>query len=137
VAGKYGFASGLRSRVTAYAHDLIVYDASKAKIAGVDYNLLIQAGMTSDEMRAVLQYNLDLHLSGNRSPLILVAHASLYGFSSSDNANTRRNTVREARWKALSDFITYALGKPEVRIVAARDILAWICAMSSRRSQTS
>jgi peptidoglycan/xylan/chitin deacetylase (PgdA/CDA1 family) len=137
VAGKYGFAPGLRSRVDARAHDLTIYDVSKAKIAGADYNLFVQAGMTGDEMRAVLQYNLDLHLSGNRSPLIFVAHADLYDFSSSADPETPRNAARQARWKALSDFITYALSKPEVRIVAERDILAWVRAVSSRQSSTS
>jgi peptidoglycan/xylan/chitin deacetylase (PgdA/CDA1 family) len=138
VAGKYGFAPGLRSRVDAHAHYLTVYDASKAKIAGVDYNLFIQAGMTGDEMRAVLQYNLDLHLSGNRSPLVFVAHAQLYAFSSrGENFDPPSNADRQARWQALREFITYALSKPEVRIVAATDIVTWMRAASSKRSSTS
>jgi hypothetical protein len=90
--------------------------------------------VTGDEMRAILEYNLDLHLSGNRSPLIFVAHAHLYAFSSpADNPDTTTDAVREARWKGLSEFIAYALTKPEVRVVATRDVLAWVQAALSRQ----
>jgi hypothetical protein len=78
-------------------------------------------------MRAILEYNLDLHLSGNHSPLIFVAHAHLYAFSTpDDNPDTLTNADRKARWKGLTDFIAYALTKPDVRVVAAEDVLAWM-----------
>ncbi len=104
-----------------------LYEASTGKIAGLDYTLLIDAGLTGAEMSAVLKYNLDLHLQGNRSPLVFVAHSHLYSFSSAEqNPDTPTAADRDARWKGLTDFIQYALSKPEVRIVAARDILQWI-----------
>ena len=66
--GRYHFNSGLRERIAARAPLSYpsLYEASSGKITGLDYTLLIDAGVTGDEMRAILEYNLDLHLSGNR-----------------------------------------------------------------------
>ena len=36
-------------------------------------------------------------------------------------------------WKGLSEFIAYALTKPDVRVVASRDVLAWIHAATARK----
>ncbi len=135
LGSRYHFNAGLRERIAARAPLSYPsrYDASSGKITGLDYTLLIDAGVTGDEMRAILEYNLDLHLSGNRSPLIFVAHAHLYAFSSpADNPDTPTDADREARWKGLSEFIAYALTKPEVRVVATRDVLAWVQAALSR-----
>lgn len=86
-------------------------------------------------MRAILEYNLDLHLSGNRSPLVFVAHAHLYAFSTpEDNPDTPSDAERKARWKALTGFITYALTKPEVRVVAGRNIIEWMMAAATRHT---
>jgi hypothetical protein len=104
-----------------------VYESSSGKIAGLDYTLLIDAGLSGSEMSAVLKYNLDLHLSGNRSPIIFIAHSHLYTFSSAeDNPGTPSAAVRDERWKGLTDFINYALSKPEVRIVSTRNIISWM-----------
>jgi hypothetical protein len=135
VARQYGFTAGLRDRVAARAplRYPSIYDTSTGKITGLDYTLLIDAGVSGDEMRAILKYNLDLHLSGNRSPLIFVAHSHLYAFSSpDDNPDTPTDADRKARWKGLTQFITYALTKPEVRVVATRDVLAWMQGASSK-----
>jgi peptidoglycan/xylan/chitin deacetylase (PgdA/CDA1 family) len=129
MAGKYGFAAGLRARAAARVPLPYpgLYEAQSGKITGLDYTLLIDAGLTGGEMAAVLKYNLDLHMAGNRSPLVFVAHSHLYAFSSQDdNPDTPSAAVRDARWKGLTDFITYALSKPEARIVAVKDILAWV-----------
>jgi peptidoglycan/xylan/chitin deacetylase (PgdA/CDA1 family) len=128
-AGSYGFARGLRARVAARAplRYPSLYEASTGKITGLDYTLLIDAGLTGGEMRAVLAYNLDLHLAGNRSPLIFVAHAHLYAYSGADdNPDTPSDAERAARWKGLAAFIDYALTKPEVRIVGTGSVLAWM-----------
>jgi len=133
-AGTYRFKIGLRERVAARAPFPYpsIYEPSSGKITGLDYALLIDAGLSGDEMRAILEYNLDLHLSGNRSPLVFVAHSHLYAFSTpEDNADTPSESEREARWEGLTAFIDYALAKPEVRIVAARDIIEWMHAILS------
>jgi Polysaccharide deacetylase len=128
-ASAYHFAAGLRQRIAARAPFPYpsLYEASTGKISGLDYTLLIDAGLTGDEMRAVLEYNLDLHLSGNRSPLVFVAHAHLYAFSTpDDNPDTPSAADREARWKGLEQFIAFALEKPDVRIVATGSLVAWM-----------
>jgi hypothetical protein len=135
VASKYHFKTGLRDRIKLHAASLFFYEPSSGKITGVDYTLLIEAGVTGDEMRAILEYNLDLHLSGNHSPLVFVAHSHLYAFSTpEDDPDTPSDAERKARWKGLTEFIAYALTKPEVRVVAGKDIIEWMRAATARKS---
>jgi hypothetical protein len=129
VATQYGFKPGMRNRIAKKGSMPYpsVYEPSSGKIAGLDYTLLMDAGLTGAEMSAVLKYNLDLHISGNRSPIIFVAHSHLYTSSTPEsNPDTPSAAERDARWKGLRDFINYALTKPETRIVAAKDVLAWV-----------
>jgi peptidoglycan/xylan/chitin deacetylase (PgdA/CDA1 family) len=129
LSSHYRFTPGLRARIAKrgplpYPS---VYERSTGKIAGLDYTLLMDAGLTGAEMSAVLKYNLDLHIAGNRSPLVFIAHSHLYTYSTpEDNPDTPTAAERDARWKGLTDFILYALAKPEVRIVSAKDLLEWI-----------
>jgi peptidoglycan/xylan/chitin deacetylase (PgdA/CDA1 family) len=129
VATKYGFNPGLRKRIAKKAPLPYpsIYEPSTGKIAGLDYTLIMDAGLSGAEMGAVLKYNLDLHIAGNRSPLIFIAHSHLYVFSSAEsNPDTPTAAVRDERWNGLTDFINYALTKPETRIVAAKDVLSWV-----------
>ena len=128
-AAKYAFTPGLRDRVAALAPLPYpsLYEASTGKIAGLDYTLLMDAKVTGDEMRAILSYNLDLHLAGNRAPIVFVAHAHLYAFSSAkDNPDTPTAAARDARWKGLTEFILYAASKPDVRLVSTKEVLRWV-----------
>ena len=127
-AANYKFTEGLRARVAAQANPYpSVYEASTGKMAGLDYSLLMDAKVTPAEMAAILEYNLDQHLAGNRAPIVFIAHSHLYAFSDADdNPDTPSKAVRDARWKALTDFLTYAMSKPEVRIVPAKNVLAWV-----------
>ena len=135
LASQYGFTPGLRARIAKRSPLPYpsIYEASSGKIAGLDYTLLMDAGLTGSEMSAVLKYNLDLHIAGNRSPLVFIAHSHLYTYSTpEDNPDTPSAADRDARWKGLTDFIEYALKKPEVRIVSAKDVLAWVEKAASR-----
>jgi peptidoglycan/xylan/chitin deacetylase (PgdA/CDA1 family) len=129
LATKYGFTAGLRERIEKripmpYPS---IYEPASGKIAGLDYTLLIDAGMTGAEMSAVLKYNLDLHTAGNRSPLVFIAHSHLYVYSSPEsNPDSPTAAIRNERWHGLTDFLTYALSKPDTRIVATKDILDWV-----------
>src|ERR1019366_7402621 len=128
-AVQYGFEPGLRTRIAAALgpRSESMHEPDIGKTLGVDYTLLIADKVTGDEMRATLEYNLDLHIHGNRAPLVFVAHSHLYAYSSpDDNPATPSDSVRQARWKGLTDFLNYALSKPEVRLVSARDVLSWI-----------
>jgi MYXO-CTERM domain-containing protein len=128
-AGQYGFAAGLRAKIAGKGQlpYPTIYEASTGKVAGLDYSLLIDCALEPSEMTAILKYNLDQHIGGNRSPLMFIAHSHLYAYSSpDDNPDTPSKAIRDARWKALTDFITYALTKPEVRIVPAAKMLSWV-----------
>lgn len=136
MATQYGFAPGLRARIAKKSPLPYpsLYEASTGKIAGLDYTLLMDAGLTGAEMGAVLKYNLDLHIAGNRSPLVFIAHSHLYTYSNpEDNPDTPTAADRDARWKGLTDFITYALSKPETRIVSAKDMLSWVQKATGKR----
>ncbi len=148
-ATTYNFKPGLRSRFPQFSTGDVVapgvpglaypdiYDPTSAKIAGLDYSLLNDAQILPDEMRAILEYNLDLHLKGNRSPFIFIAHGFNYSYepqpgSKPPDFNTPSQAIRDDRQKALLAFATYALAKPEVRIVNVKDILAWVKRASGR-----
>jgi MYXO-CTERM domain-containing protein len=131
-AAKYQFTAGLRNRVLTNPGKArlpypSIYEKSTGKLAGLDYSILIDAALDPKEMAAILKYNLDQHITGNRAPIVFIAHSHLYAYSSpDDNPDTPSKSVRDARWAGLTDFITYALTKPEVRIVPAKDILKWV-----------
>jgi peptidoglycan/xylan/chitin deacetylase (PgdA/CDA1 family) len=133
-AATYAFTAGLRRRIS--AHGTLpypsLYEPKTGKITGLDYTLLMDAKITGAEMSAILKYNLDLHIAGNRAPLMFVGHSHLYAFSSAaDNPDTPTREIRDERWNGLQDFINYALAKPEVRLVAAKDVVSWMARTSA------
>ena len=77
-ASQYRFNTGLRERIAARAPFPYpsLYEASTGKITGLDYTLLVDAGVTGYYMCARFDYHRDLHLSGNHS-LIFVTRAPL------------------------------------------------------------
>ena len=114
---QYGISTGLWSRITALMPYLSDY-----KITGFDYNLWNLARLNKSEVLGILKYNLDLRLSGNRAPLTLGVHTQYYTDSWSSNApNANTTQMREA----ISEFIEYALSKPEVRITTADKVIKW------------
>ena len=128
-AQNYGFRVGLRQRVAARSPMPYpsLYEPSTGKLIGMDYTLLIDAGLSGDEMRAILEYTLDQHLAGNHAPFVFVAHSHLYAYSNpEDNPDTPTDAARQARWKGLTEFLDYALSRPQVRIVSVRQIVAWM-----------
>ena len=134
-AARYGFVAGLRARIAARAPMPYpsLYDPGSGQIAGLDYTLLIDAGVSGDELRAILEYNLDHHLAGNRAPLVLVAHSHLYAVSSRDeNPDTPSEAVRQARWRGLTDFLDYALGQAAIRVVSTGQIVDWMRRSAAR-----
>src|SRR3954471_17630690 len=102
-----------------------VWEPATGKLGGLDWSVLADAKLAPDEMTAILKYTLDQHLKGNRSPFVFCAHTFLYSYSNpSSNPDTPSAAVRDARWKALTAFLTYALAKPEVRMRPGRDIVS-------------
>ncbi|MCF3651357.1 polysaccharide deacetylase family protein [Synoicihabitans lomoniglobus] len=113
---RYGVKSGLRQR----AHDNILRDAGwewsmeAGKITGLDWNVLEMAHLDGPDFLAILKYTLDLRLAGNRAPFMVGGHTALYP------------TDKPDRRAAIEAFVTYALSKPEVRLVTPTQVLAWL-----------
>lgn len=106
---EYGLQPGLRKRI---GNKLDYFDTTDAKITGLDYNLLYEAGLDGEEMGSVMCYNLDLFYDGNRAPMNFGLHSNYY--SESD------------RKSGLEKFVTYALSKPDVRIIPPIKVIEWI-----------
>lgn len=125
IAPQYGITPGLRDRVPPSMPLPSFYEKSTGKIADLDITLFVDAGMTATEVLGILKYNLDLHLKGNRSPFIVVAHSHVYA----DNYTAAANALSVAdRQNAISAFVDYALSKPEVRMRPLHDLVGWLSA---------
>ena len=117
---KYGVTPGFRARMkqkNAY------FELDQGKITGMDWNLWFEYGMDKAEFLATLKYTLDLRLQGNRAPLTVGVHSAIYADRSPENPP--KTTVQERR-DVLREFVDYALSKPEVRLVSAKELLGWI-----------
>ena len=117
----------LRAKIPAKMPYPSLWEPATGKLGGLDWTILMDAKLTPDEMTRVLEYTLDQHLGGNRSPFVFCAHTFMYSYSNpGSNPDTPSAAVRDARWKALTAFLTYALGKPQVRMRPVKDIVAWM-----------
>ena len=126
VASQYGFTSGLRTRVQTAVQGKgapSFYEPATGKLGGLDITLVVDAAMNAAEALATLKYTLDLHLQGNRSPFIFVAHTHVYG--SFYGAAPNIQDVNQRR-SIISNFINYALSKPVVRMRPIGDVLTWM-----------
>jgi hypothetical protein len=97
-------------------------DTANGRVTGFDYNLWITCSTTADDFLATLKHTLDLRLQGNRAPLIVGAHPDYY--TSKYVAPPKANPAE--RRAAMAAFLQYALGKPEVRVVTAKQIVDWM-----------
>jgi len=114
---KYGIKKGLWSRMK----NEIPY-LGDHKIAGFDYNLWDSAKLNKAEVLGILKYNLDLRLAGNHAPFTFGAHTQYYADEWAVNAPNA--TAKEMR-EAISEFLTYAISKPEVRVKSAIEVIRW------------
>ena len=118
---RYGVDHSIRSKVKS---NVPWFDVNSGKMTGFDYNLWEQAKLNKAESLATLKYTLDLRLqNGNRAPFMLGAHTDFY---SSKNANLFAHISVRDRQKVIEDFLTYALSKPEVRVVPFISIVNWM-----------
>jgi hypothetical protein len=92
------------------------------KITSFDYNLWHLAELNKEEVLGILKYNLDLRLAGNRAPMTFGAHTQYYVGNWSQNAPNATTTQMQ---EAISEFIEYALSKPEVRVTTADNVIKW------------
>jgi peptidoglycan/xylan/chitin deacetylase (PgdA/CDA1 family) len=116
---RYGLRPGLRQRL----HSVQDYfDPADGKITGMDWNLWVEFGLSREEFVAVFKYALDQRLSGNRAPLTFGAHSDIY----SEQYDTALATSAEERRQALREILAYALSRPELRVVTAKQLLDWL-----------
>jgi hypothetical protein len=117
----------LRGKIPAKMPYPSLWEPATGKLGGLDWTVLMDAKLTPDEMTRVLIHTLDQSLAGNRAPFVFCAHTFMYSYSSpGSNPDTPSVAVRDARWKALTAFLTYALSKPQVRMRPVKDIVAWM-----------
>jgi peptidoglycan/xylan/chitin deacetylase (PgdA/CDA1 family) len=96
-------------------------------VTGFDFNLWNKSqSEASFSYTEVLKQSLDQRMAGNRSPFAVGLHTDVYS-QFNESANTTWNKFDyQARRKALSDFIDYALTKPDVRLVTYRQLIEWM-----------
>lgn len=116
---EYGVERGLRDRLHARRD---YFRPEDGKITGFDWNLWVEFAMTPAEFVATLRYTLDQRLAGNRAPLTIGTHSDIY----SEQYETLPNSTAPARRAALATVLEDALRHPEVRVVSARQLLAWL-----------
>jgi peptidoglycan/xylan/chitin deacetylase (PgdA/CDA1 family) len=117
---RYGVPAGLRDALKTRQD---YFQPENGEITGMDWNLWNQYAMTPGEFLATLEYTLDRHLAGNRSPMTVGFHSELYTIKSDGKTDP---AVIRARRAAVEAFLAYALSKPEVRLVNHRELLGWL-----------
>lgn len=91
---------------------------------GFDYNAWT-GGLSGSAYCSKLKSNLDHRLSTNRCPMLIGVHSDYYASTNTD-FDKLVSAKLAARRQAIADFITYALTKPDVRIVAYVDAINWM-----------
>ena len=114
---KYGITKGLWNRIKEKMPYL-----NGHKITSFDYNLWHLAELNKEEVLGILKYNLDLRLEGNRAPMTFGAHTQYYVGNWSQYAP---NATTIQMQEAISEFIEYALSKPEVRVTTGDNVIKW------------
>jgi len=99
------------------------FDVAAGKVSGMDWNLWCEFGMSPAEFLATIRYTLELRLAGNRCPLTVGLHSELY----SDRQDTGEcPTPVAARRAAVVALLDHVLAIDAVRVVSARDLVAWL-----------
>lgn len=97
------------------------------KLSAFDYNLFANDdwmyALTKDEALAVLKYNLDRRLAGNRAPMTLGFHTDY--LSSYELPNMTATTAAERR-EVVDEFLAYATSFKAVRVVRHIDVINWM-----------
>ncbi len=123
LATQYGFTPGLRQRIPMDMAPPSFYEVATGRIAPLDITLFVDAGLSAAEVLATLKYTLDRRLAGNRAPLVFVAHTHVY--AANYGAATNAPDVSD-RQGAIEDFVSYALGRPAVRMRPLTDVVSFM-----------
>jgi len=116
VASDYDFEPGLLSRI----FDLVTErEPGSDRITGLDFNLWWEALLSKEEFLAILKYNLDQRLSGNRAPFLFGVHTDFYR---TDWGLEQGVESWERRREAVDEFLDYAQGLPDVRVTTFKEV---------------
>lgn len=113
VADDYDISPGLLDRIRDYIPER---EPGSDRITGLDYNLWWEAHLTKEEALAILKYNLDQRLSGNRAPFLFGVHTDFY------RENWGSDETFDRRRAAIEEFLDYAKSLPDVRIVTYKEV---------------
>ncbi len=113
VSKQYGFEPGLLERIREHSPPI---EEGSDRITGLDYNLWWESELSRAEALAILKYNLDERLRGNRAPFLFGAHTDFY------RENWDSVETFEERRAAIEDFLDYARGIDAVRIVTFKEV---------------
>ena len=124
LTGQYGLNYSLLDKI----HQTLANVNFKGnKLSAFDYNLFANDdwmyALTKDEALAVLKYNLDRRLAGNRAPLTLGFHTDY--LSNYELPNMTATTAAERR-EVVDQFLAYANSFKAVRIVRHIDVINWM-----------
>jgi hypothetical protein len=117
-APKYGSTAGLRARLKAVQD---YFEIGDGKLTGLDYNMWVEFRMNKADFLATMKYTLEIRLRGNRAPFMYGGHSDIYS-----SRYTEATLPLAERRAAIAEFLQYALGKPEVRVVPLKKILEWV-----------
>ncbi len=128
VINDYGLTYSLRDKI---ASRVPWFDTQSGKGDNFDWNLYstptyFAAGLNANDVLAIYKYNLDLRLAGNKAPLVLGLHSDFYGYLNDEEHGDKPETTVESRRSVLTQFIAYALSKPEVRFVNHKQLIDWM-----------
>jgi len=116
VASDYDFEPGLLERILELVPER---EPGSDRITGLDFNLWWDALLGKDEFLAILKYNLDQRLSGNRAPFLFGVHTDFYR---TDWGLEQGVETWERRREAVEEFLDYAQSLPEVRVATFKEI---------------
>lgn len=117
VADEYDFEPGLLGRILALVPER---EPDSDRITGLDYNLWYDAELLKEEFLAILKYNLDQRLSGNRAPFLFGVHTDFY------RADWEAVETMERRREAIEEFLDYAKSLSDVRVGTYKDVVDFI-----------
>jgi hypothetical protein len=91
---------------------------------GFDSTAYGTVGISAAAFESSLKWALDLRLAqgDNRAPLIVGLHTDTYS-----SENTGYSQPLAERRQAIVHFLDYALSKPDVRFVSAKQLIQWMC----------
>lgn len=99
------------------------HESAHKRMSGFDSTAYGTLKISASDFYNSMKWSLDLRLEpgDNRAPLTIGLHSDTYSAK-----HTGYIPSLEERRKALVDFIEYALTKPDVRFVSAKQLLQWM-----------